>query len=966
MYDKYEILEHRFINDLNSDGLILRHKKTGAYVTLLLNDDENKVFYIGFRTPPVDSTGVAHIIEHSVLCGSKKYPVKDPFIELAKGSLNTFLNAMTYPDKTVYPVASCNDQDFHNLVDVYLDAVFNPNIYREEKIFRQEGWHYELENEDSELKLNGVVYNEMKGVYSSPDDVVEHEIMVSLYPDSTYGIESGGDPDCIPDLTYEQFLDFHGRYYHPSNSYIYLYGNMDAEEYLKYIDEEYLSKYDYLELDSNVIPQEPFTSVKRIEKEYSVLSEEDAEGTYFTYNISMGNALDRKLYVALDILEYVLTGAPGAIIKQALTDAGIGEEIYSSVEGGIYQPYFAITAKGADKEKLPLFISIIEDKLKECATGLPEKSLRAAINLFEFKYREADYGSYPRGLMLGLQALDSWLYDKNEPFMHIEANETYEYMRKNIESGYFEGLIKKYFINNPHKTILTVSPKVGLTKEKDDALKARLKEMKDGLSADEIKALIENTKALKDYQSEPSPEEDLKKIPMLKLSDLKKEAVKPVNEFIDINGTELVYHDIFTNGIGYLNLLFKVDDVPANLYPYIGILKSVLGLVNTDKHSYGDLFDEVNIHTGGISFDTTSFSDYKNPEKFSIYFKIKSKFLYEETAEAFELIKEMILGSDFKDKKRMNEVLLELKSRISSSMISSGHSVAVMRSLSYASKYAAAIETINGIPKYELLCTLTDDFDKNFEDLSGKLSDLMNAIFRPENLIVSHTSSKENLEDLKNNVSVLLKVLYKEPYSGDKFVASPVKLNEAFKSAGQVQYVARSGNFLKKGLKYTGALKVLRVMMGYDYLWNNVRVLGGAYGCMSSFGKTGDCYFVSYRDPKLKETMEVYENAAEYIENIELSDRQVLQFIIGTMSDLDVPLTPSAKGDYSLSSYLTNNPYEDIQKDRDEVLSANEEVIRGLGKYIRAFVEDGYLCVVGNAEKIEENKEMFMNVRNLL
>ena len=966
MYDKYEILEHRFINDLNSDGLILRHKKTGAYVTLLLNDDENKVFYIGFRTPPVDSTGVAHIIEHSVLCGSKKYPVKDPFIELAKGSLNTFLNAMTYPDKTVYPVASCNDQDFHNLVDVYLDAVFNPNIYREEKIFRQEGWHYELENEDSELKLNGVVYNEMKGVYSSPDDVVEHEIMVSLYPDSTYGIESGGDPDCIPDLTYEQFLDFHGRYYHPSNSYIYLYGNMDAEEYLKYIDEEYLSKYDYLELDSNVIPQEPFTSVKRIEKEYSVLSEEDAEGTYFTYNISMGNALDRKLYVALDILEYVLTGAPGAIIKQALTDAGIGEEIYSSVEGGIYQPYFAITAKGADKEKLPLFISIIEDKLKECAVGLPEKSLRAAINLFEFKYREADYGSYPRGLMLGLQALDSWLYDKNEPFMHIEANETYEYMRKNIESGYFEGLIKKYFINNPHKTILTVSPKVGLTKEKDDALKARLKEMKDGLSADEIKALIESTKALKDYQSEPSPEEDLKKIPMLKLSDLKKEAVKPVNEFIDINGTELVYHDIFTNGIGYLNLLFKVDDVPANLYPYIGILKSVLGLVNTDKHSYGDLFDEVNIHTGGISFDTTSFSDYKNPEKFYIYFKIKSKFLYEETAEAFELIKEMLLGSDFKDKKRMNEVLLELKSRISSSMISSGHSVAVMRSLSYASKYAAAIETINGIPKYELLCALTDDFDKNFEDLSGKLSDLMNAIFRPENLIVSHTSSKENLEDLKSNVSELLKVLYKEPYSGEKYVPSPVKLNEAFKSAGQVQYVARSGNFLNKGLKYTGALKVLRVMMGYDYLWNNVRVLGGAYGCMSSFGKTGDCYFVSYRDPKLKETMEVYENAAEYIENIELSDRQVLQFIIGTMSDLDVPLTPSAKGDYSLSSYLTNNPYEDIQKDRDEVLSANEEVIRGLGKYIRAFVEDGYFCVVGNAEKIEENKEMFMNVRNLL
>ena len=413
----YEILEKRQIKDLNSEGYLLKHKRTGAHITLLLNDDENKVFYIGFRTPPKDSTGVAHILEHSVLCGSRNFPVKDPFIELAKGSLNTFLNAMTYPDKTVYPVASCNDTDFKNLVHVYLDAVFYPNIYKEEKIFRQEGWHYELENKEDDLKINGVVYNEMKGAFSSPDDVVEREIMNSLYPDITYGLESGGDPEDIPDLTYEEFLSFHQRYYHPSNSYIYLYGNLDAEEYLTFLEENYLKDFDSLTIDSEIRQQEPFAEKREIVKEYSIMEDEPVrENTYLTYNVSMGSSLDRKLYAAMDILDYVLCSAPGTPVKQALIDAGIGKDVYSTMENGIAQPYFSIVAKNADEDQKEAFVSVIEDTLKKLVEeGIDRKALQAAVNYFTFKYREGDFGSYPKGLMLGLQAMDSWLYDKKEP-----------------------------------------------------------------------------------------------------------------------------------------------------------------------------------------------------------------------------------------------------------------------------------------------------------------------------------------------------------------------------------------------------------------------------------------------------------------------------------------------------------------------------------------------------------------------
>ena len=465
----YEIVKKEDLTDIHSTGYLLRHKKSGARLVLIENDDENKVFSIAFRTTPKNSTGVPHILEHSVLCGSREFPLKDPFVELVKGSLNTFLNAMTYPDRTCYPVASCNDQDFQNLMHVYLDAVFYPNIYHKEEIFRQEGWNYHLEKKEGPLTYNGVVYNEMKGAFSSPDDVLEREIMNGLFPDNTYGVESGGDPNNIPELSYEEFLDFHRTYYHPSNSYIYLYGNMDMEEKLKFIDEKYLSAFDNLDVDSQIPKQPAFAQVKEFEKEYPVAENEEEEGKAFlSYNMVVGDAMDSMLGVAFDVLDYALLSAPGAPLKKALLDAGIGKDIYGSYNDGFLQPYFSVIAKDARTEQKEEFVAVIRKVLQDIVkNGIDKKAILAGINYMEFRYREADFGSYPKGLMYGLDIIGTWLFDENEPFAQVKLLDIYNRLKEAVNEGYFEGLIQKWLLDNTHGSILTLVPKKGLAaKEK--------------------------------------------------------------------------------------------------------------------------------------------------------------------------------------------------------------------------------------------------------------------------------------------------------------------------------------------------------------------------------------------------------------------------------------------------------------------------------------------------------------------
>ncbi len=954
----YEVVEAREIKDLGSDGYLLRHKKTGARVALLSNEDDNKVFYIGFRTPPTDSTGVAHIIEHTVLCGSENFPVKDPFVELVKGSLNTFLNAMTYPDKTVYPVASCNDKDFRNLMHVYLDAVFHPNIYKEEKIFRQEGWHYELEDAEDELTINGVVYNEMKGAFSSPDDVLEREVMNSLFPDTPYGTESGGDPDVIPGLSYEEYLDFHRKYYHPSNSYLYLYGNMDMAEQLEFIDREYLSGFDALEVDSTIPVQPAFDGPKEIHREYSISeSESEKENAYLAYNTVIGENLDRKLYLAFQVLDYALCSAPGAPLKEALTERGIGKEIYSNYENGIMQPYFSVVAKNTDASRKEEFVKVIGEVLEEQAEkGIDRKALRAGLNYFEFRYRESDYGSYPKGLMLGLQALDSWLYADDKPFVHIQANDTFASLKEEVETGYFEELIRTYLLRNQHKTVIVLSPVKGLTTKKEEELQKKLQEYKASLSREEVEEIVRQTAELKRYQEEPSPKEELEKIPLLTRGDIKKEAAAFVNEERHAGDTPVLFHNIFTNGIGYLRFVFDISHVPEELFPYIGVLKNMLGMVDTAHYAYGELYHEVNIKTGGIQMVVNTYPNVEDLQEYKVTFEVKVKAFYENLGEAFRLAEEILLNSRFEDPKRLYDVVAEVQSRMQASMSSASHSLAAVRALAYFSPTAAVAEQVSGIPQYRLLERLESNFEEEKELLADKLKQLAVCIFRPENLMVDYTADEKGYEGLEEAVIGFGRKLFTEPVKKERYQPVLEKKNEGYLTSAQVQYVCRAGNFIQKGLSYTGALKVLKVMMGYDYLWNRVRVKGGAYGCMCSFGRTGDSYFVSYRDPNLEKTVDVYEKAADYIEAFEADERTVTQYIIGAVSDLDMPMTPAAKGMYSMTGYMTNLPFERVQKERDELLAVTADTIRSLAGHIRAFMEADCLCVVGNEEKLKGSR----------
>lgn len=967
LLEAYELLEEKELKDLNAAGCLLRHKKSGARIVLVSNDDENKVFYIGFRTPPTDSTGVAHIVEHTVLCGSDKFPAKDPFVELVKGSLNTFLNAMTYPDKTVYPVASCNDMDFQNLMDVYMDAVLHPNIYKREEIFKQEGWHYEMEEKDAPITLNGVVYNEMKGAFSSPEGMLDREILNSLFPDTAYGNESGGDPNNIPDLTYEDYLDFHRRYYHPCNSYIYLYGDMDMEEKLLWLDREYLCEYEAISIDSQIEVQKPFSSIRKISKKYPVASNEPLAGnTYLSYNMAIGTSLDKKLYQAFEILDYALLNAPGAPLKKALLDAGIGKDIMGSYDNSIYQPVFSIVAKNADSADEERFAEVIRGVLKEQASGgLNKKALLAGINSAEFKYRESDFGSYPKGLIYGLQILESWLYDDTLPFLHLESLETFQFLRRQVETDYFEKLIRDYMIGNSHVSMVKIEPERGLNARKEKELADKLAAYRAGLSETEREALIAETRQLKQYQEEPSPKEDLEKIPMLKREDMKKEAMPLTLCERDCGGTKLLFCDLFSNGILYLNLFFDIRFVSEEDLPFLGILKAVLGYVDTERYTYGDLANEINIETGGMSSAVSVYADSNDTKAYKTKFEIRVKALYDKLAKAMELIEEILLHSKMEEEKRLKEILSEVKSRLQMNLSSAGNSVSAVRAMSYFSESARFNDLTYGIGFYRVVADYEEHFEEKKDALIAKLKELTARIFTKEGLIVGVTCDSEGYAAVPDAVKALKEKLPSAPGGAAPAKLTCTRKNEGFMDASRVQYVSRAGSFKQAGFSFTGTLRILKVILSYDYLWQNVRVKGGAYGCGGGFMRNGNVYFSSYRDPNLEKTNEVYEGIPEYIRSFTADERDMAKYIIGTVSELDTPLNPSAKGLRSMAAYFTGITYEDIQRERDEVIGAGPEEIRKLAELIQAVLSQDHLCVIGNEERIKEQQGLFLHTEQL-
>jgi hypothetical protein len=960
IYHGFRLLEEKEVKELNSRALLFSHEKSGARLFILENEDDNKVFSITFRTPPEDSTGVPHILEHSVLCGSRKYPVKEPFVELAKGSLNTFLNAMTFSDKTMYPVASRNDQDFRNLMDVYLDAVFYPNIYKYPEILKQEGWHYHLEDENDDLTYKGVVYNEMKGAFSSPESILFRKIQESLFPDTPYGVESGGDPEVIPQLTQEQFEAFHKRYYHPSNSYIYLYGKIDVLEQLEYLDQAYLKDFDRIDIDSEIPEQKPFDRTRQLIVEYPISQgEKEEDKTFLSINFVVGRATDPELVLAMTILEYMLLETPAAPLKRALIEADLGKDVFGSFDHHILQPALSVVIKNSNEHEAARFEEVLFATLERLVReGIDKKIIESAINRIEFELREADTKSYPKGLIYGINSLSSWLYGES-PLLHLQYESTLDSIKKGMAGNYFERLIQQHLIDNPHRSLLIVRPRRGLAEQKAEEVRKELAEYKAKLSEAEIKELVQKTKELQQRQNTPDAPEELECIPLLQLHDLDKEIEKLPLVEKNLSGTPVLAHPIFTNGIAYVNLYFDTRGVEQELLPYIALLAAVLGNVSTEKRGYQELSNEIDMHTGGIQYAVDVFANKDKIDQFSPKLIIKSKALADKIPNLFELIAEIVSKTRYEDKKRLKEILLETKSRLEMTIMQSGHLIAASRAMSYYSPVAKYSENLKGLSFYQFIVGLLSEFDAKFEEISHNLRKVAQAIFQQTNLLSSVTADEKDYGKFEKNFSILYQALGNQrlPRREYQFDLSPQ--NEGLLTSSKVQYVAKAYNFKKLGYEYSGSMQVLRTILSLDYLWNRVRVQGGAYGCMAGFDRYGNLYFTSYRDPNLQETLNVYNRAEDYVRSFNGSEREMTKYIIGTISRMDTPLTPSMKGERATTYYLSHVTANDLQKERDEVLNTKVEDIRNLADVVANAMEQNYICTLGNEDKIKENQSLF-------
>ncbi|MBE3554842.1 MAG: insulinase family protein [Thermicanus sp.] len=956
-----------YVEEIKSEGLLFEHKKSGARLLVLLNDDENKVFSITFRTPPASSNGLPHILEHSVLNGSRKYHVKEPFVELAKGSLNTFLNAMTFSDKTMYPVASMNDKDFRNLMDVYLDAVFYPNLVNDPEILKQEGWHYELKEPDGEITYRGVVYNEMKGAFSSPESVLFRKIQESLFPDTPYHFESGGDPDVIPTLTQEEFVSFHRTYYHPSNSYLFLYGKLNLEEQLEYLDQEYLSHFDRKEIDSAIPLQKPFSEQREVKAEYSISSnEKERDKSFLSLNFAVGTSTDEEKNVAFDILEYMLLETPAAPLKKALIEAGLGKDVFGSYDSSIRQPVFSIVVKNTNPEEKERFQQVVWDTLKGLVkNGIDKELVESAINRKEFTLREADARNYPKGLIYNIQVFNSWLYDE-DPLPHLQYEQPLSKIKEGAKNRYFETLIEKDLLNNPHRTLFLLAPKKGLEEEKAKETREKLKAYKASLTEEERRELVQEGESLLKRQITPDDPEQLAKIPLLSLEDVRKEAEIPATEERQEGNFNVLYHPQQTNKITYVNLYFDLAQVDQGLLPYTALLAGILSKISTENNSYEQLSNEINLHTGGIQFATGVYQDHRQESLFQSKFIVRGKALTDKVPKLIKLIEEILFTSRYDEEKRLKELLEETKSRMEMALYDRGHMIAATRLLSYFSPGAKVSEETGGIAFYHFVSGLLNEWDGKKGEVSRNLKKVAESLFTKENLLISVTGGEAEYKSVAESLPALEARLKEGERRGEPFRFQDEKGNEGLMTAAKVQYVAKGYNFKKLGYDYTGSMQVLKTILNLDYLWNKVRVQGGAYGNLVGIDRNGNIYFASYRDPNLEETLKAYDEMVEYVRNFQADEREMTKYILGTISRLDTPLSPSMKGEKGDALYFSGLTKEEVQKERDEILSTTVEKIRQFADLLDKVLNEKVICVLGNEEKIRANQAFFNRLVQVL
>ncbi len=966
-YFGFKLVQKEDIEELNSLALRFEHSATGARVLFLENDDDNKVFSAGFRTPPANDRGVAHILEHSVLCGSRKYPVKEPFMELMKGSLQTFLNAMTFPDKTLYPVASRNKKDFFNLMGVYLDAVFYPKI--SENTFKQEGWHHELENTSAELEYKGVVFNEMKGVFSSPESILDRSLAHSLFPDTIYGFESGGDPEAIPDLTYEEFTEFHQKYYHPSNSYLFLYGDGDTSEYLQYLQNNYLQEFSKIEVNSAISLQTPFTEPRRIQFNYPVALEESTEKkTFFIVGYRMGLASDQEHCLGFSILSHLLMGSSASPLRKALMDSELGSEV---IGGGFddnrLETIFAVGLKGTESEHEAKILEIIQNTLKKLADeGIEEDMILSAVNSYDFKLREANFGGFSKGVVYNIQSMSSWLYDA-DPLMHLRYDELMEKIKKESSNGYFENLIRSGFLNNPDQSRIVMIPEPGLSAKQAKKTEEKLKDLKSTLSTEEIDRLIEETQLLQELQVTPDSPESLATLPQLGLEDINRESERFPIETKKESAPEILFHDLFANQIAYAQIGFNTQSIPMEKLPYLSLLGTMILGMGTNKRDYVAMSQRMGIHTGGIRpwhFTSATTSDR---HQITSYLFFGGRGLMGKLDDLYDVFDELLGEYNFDNSKRLIELIRSAKSDMEDSLIPHGNQYVLSRLQSYQSQLGRYNELTDGISSYRFLEQLLLQAEKDPEAVAEDFRQIAKMIFCQENMLANLTGEAKDYSLFEKKTNALADRFPKSAPPAVELNFPAPACNEGFMSASTIQYVGKGANLYDLGYKHSGQWSVLKSLLSSSYLWDHVRVQGGAYGCMNSFDPlTGDYGFVSYRDPNLEETLKAYDGVAHFLANLDLSKEELTKTIIGCVGRLDPPLSADRKGNIAMIEQLTGKTHEMKQQRRDELLSTTLEDLRSFAPLFEKVRDEGKICVMGGEEKIKASESLFDRVEKLI
>lgn len=949
----FQIQKEKKIKELRTYASIYRHVKTGAELLSLVNDDENKVFGVTFRTPPTDSTGVAHILEHSVLCGSRKYPVKEPFVELLKGSLKTFLNAFTYPDKTCYPVASQNLQDFYNLIDVYLDAVFYPRLTS--YIFQQEGWHLELEHPGDPLAYKGVVFNEMKGAYSSPDHVLSEYSLQSLFPDNPYGLDSGGDPKHIPELTFEQFLAFHKKYYHPSNARFYFYGNDDPENRLRLVN-EYLKDFDPIQTDSTIRLQAPFHEPRRIVRPFMAGEKEDNHlKGMITVNWVLSEPTDIATNFALRILEHILLGMPASPLYKALIDSGLGEDLAGEgLSNELRQIYFSTGLKGIRVGDADRIESLILETLTNLAQkGIDPKAVEAAINTIEFRLRENNPGGFPRGLVLMLRSLTTWLYD-GDSLALLAFEEPLEMVKSCAQSssGIFEEMIRRLFVNNPHRTTLILEPDPGLAQRDEAAGTEHL--ARSGMSPGETDSLVEKTRELKRLQQTPDTPEALATIPMLRLADLdKKNKTIPLAR-LDSQETRILFHGLFTHGIVYLDLGLNLHTLPDKYLPYVPLFGRALVEMGTEKEDFVSLMQRIARKTGGISPQSLT-SAIKNSESSTAWLFLRGKAMLSQAKELTDILRDILLYVRLDNRDRFRQMVLEAKARAEQKLIPNGHNMVNLRLRAHFSESHWAAEQMNGMSHLFFLRELIRTIDENWPQVLAVLEEMRQTLVNRNAVLLNITMDEQDWPVFKPHLDDLLGDLPKAQFMEKVWSPKRPAPFEGLIIPSLVNYVGKGADLYKVGYRFHASSLAITRYLRNACLWERVRVQGGAYGAFCFFDRTsGALTFVSYRDPNLIKTLDVFDRTAQFLLDADINDTELAKSIIGAIGDLDAYMLPDAKGYASMVRYLIGDTEEERQKMRDELLNTQASDFKAFAQVLESVRKNGLVKALGSPSAIEE------------